>query len=80
MLLADVILCSHHTDFLYPVRSQRFKKAVAAKKVFLQHGILGTKNILANYGKDAHTFETDLFLVSSEFEKEIVVDDFGYLP
>lgn len=80
MLMADVILCSHHTDFLYPVRSQKFKKAVAAKKVFLQHGILGTKNILANYGKGAYTFETDLFLVSSEFEKEIVVNDFGYLP
>lgn len=80
MLMADVILCTHHADFLYPIRSQRFKNAVAAKKVFLQHGILGTKNILANYGKDAHSFETDLFLVSSEFEKKIVVNDFNYLP
>ncbi|WJV19306.1 CDP-glycerol glycerophosphotransferase family protein [Rossellomorea marisflavi] len=80
MLMADVILCTHHADFLYPIRSQRFKNAVAAKKVFLQHGILGTKNILANYGKYAHSFETDLFLVSSEFEKKIVVNDFNYLP
>src|SRR5699024_6712959 len=45
---------------------------------FLQHGVMGTKNMVANYGKSAPGFDTDLFLVSSSFEKSMIVHDFGY--
>ncbi|MFG6114131.1 CDP-glycerol glycerophosphotransferase family protein [Halobacillus sp. MO56] len=77
-LLANRIIGSHHPDYLYPVRSPKFKKKVTAVKVFLQHGVMGTKNMVANYGKNSPAFDTDLFLVSSEFEKEMIINDFRY--
>lgn len=79
-LVATRIVGSHHPDYLYPVRTERFKKAVKGLKVFLQHGIMGTKNMVLNYGKTALSFYTDAFLVSSDFEKNMIVKDFGYSP
>ncbi|WP_077614027.1 CDP-glycerol glycerophosphotransferase family protein [Caenibacillus caldisaponilyticus] len=79
-LMATKVIGSHHPDYLYPLRTKAFKKAVKATKVFLQHGVMGTKNMVANYGKNAPGFETDLFLVSSDFEKNMIVQDFGYDP
>lgn len=77
-LMATRVISSHHADYLYPLRTKRFKKAVKALKVFLQHGVMGTKNMIANYGKQAPSFNTDVFLVSSDFEKSMIVNDFGY--
>ena len=77
-LIATKIIASHHPDYLYPIRTREFMKKVKAKLVFLQHGVLGTKNMNANYGKSAPGFHTNLFIVSSEFEKGIVINDFGY--
>lgn len=79
-LIAKRIISSHHADYLYPIRTQRFKRKVHALKIFLQHGVMGTKNMIANYGKDAPGFYTDIFLVSSDFEKAMIVNDFGYNP
>jgi CDP-glycerol glycerophosphotransferase len=79
-LMATKIIGSHHPDYLYPLRTQEFKKTVKALKVFLQHGVMGTKNMVANYGKNAPGFDTDLFIVSSDFEKNMIVQDFGYSP
>ena len=79
-LIAKRIISSHHADYLYPIRTQRFKRKVHALKIFLQHGVMGTKNMIANYGKNAPGFYTDLFLVSSDFEKAMIVNDFGYEP
>ncbi|MFC4620433.1 CDP-glycerol glycerophosphotransferase family protein [Camelliibacillus cellulosilyticus] len=79
-LMATKVIGSHHPDYLYPLRTKRFKKAVKAIKVFLQHGVMGTKNMVANYGKSAPGFDTDLFIVSSDFEKNMIVNDFGYDP
>ncbi|KQU58408.1 hypothetical protein ASG66_15355 [Bacillus sp. Leaf406] len=79
-LISTKIISSHHPDYLYPVRTKRFQKAVKATKVFLQHGVMGTKNMVANYGKTADGFDTDLFMVSSDFEKRMIVNDFGYKP
>src|SRR5699024_10561245 len=66
--------------YLYPVNTERFQSLVNADKVFLRHGITGMKNGVSNYGKDAPGFHTDLFLVSSDQEKEIIVRDYGYEP
>ncbi|WP_430790316.1 CDP-glycerol glycerophosphotransferase family protein [Virgibacillus flavescens] len=77
-ILSKKVISSHHPDYLYPIRTKRFKRIVTAKKIFLQHGVMGTKNMIANYGKITSDFETDLFLVSSEYEKEIIVQDFDY--
>ncbi|OAT81593.1 hypothetical protein A6P54_12525 [Bacillus sp. MKU004] len=79
-ILATKVISSHHPDYLYPIRTPKFKRAVKATKVFLQHGVMGTKNMVANYGKNAPGFNTDLFLVSSDFEKKMIVNDFGYKP
>lgn len=76
--IATRIIGSHHADYLFPIRTTEFAKKIKAKKVFLQHGVMGTKNMVANYGKNAPGFDTDLFIVSSEFEKEMIVNDFGY--
>ncbi|MFD0050273.1 CDP-glycerol glycerophosphotransferase family protein [Actinomycetes bacterium NPDC127524] len=77
-VIASKVISSHHPDYLYPVRTRKFKRNVKALKIFLQHGVMGTKNMLANYGKKASGFDTDLFLVSSEFEKDMIISDFGY--
>jgi len=80
ILMAKRIISSHHPDYLYPLRTKEFLKKVKAKKVFIQHGVLGTKNIEHFYGKDSPSFSTDLFLVSSDYERDIVINDFGYRP
>ncbi|MGE7121268.1 CDP-glycerol glycerophosphotransferase family protein [Peribacillus sp. NPDC046944] len=73
------VISSHHPDYLYPLRTSTFKKRVKSIKVFLQHGVMGTKNMVANYGKNSTSgFKTDIFLVSSDFEKNMIVTDFGY--
>ncbi|WP_075983003.1 CDP-glycerol glycerophosphotransferase family protein [Bacillus massilinigeriensis] len=79
-LMATRVIGSHHPDYLYPIRTEKFKKAVKAKKVFLQHGVMGTKNMVYNYGVMSKSFETDLFIVSSDYEKRYIVQDFGYEP
>ncbi|MFB5282804.1 CDP-glycerol glycerophosphotransferase family protein [Peribacillus sp. Hz7] len=77
-LVATRVIGSHHPDYLYPLRTEQFKKKVKAKKVFLQHGVMGTKNTVHFYGEQSPSFETDLFIVSSDYEKSIIVQDFGY--
>lgn len=77
-IIARKVISSHHPDYLYPLRTPTFKKKVKPDKVFLQHGVMGTKNMVANYGRNAQGFDTDLFMVSSEFEKDMIINDFGY--
>jgi CDP-glycerol glycerophosphotransferase len=79
-LAAERLLGSHDPDFLYPVRTRRFRRAMRATNVFLQHGVMGTKWMVLNYGKSSRRFETDLFIVSSEREKQYIVSDFGFAP
>lgn len=79
-LMSRRVISSHHPDYLYPLRSDEFMKKVNAKKIFIQHGVLGTKNLEHFYSKKSPSFSTDLFLVSSELEKNIVVNDFEYRP
>lgn len=80
VLMGTRVIGSHHPDYIYPLRTDEFKKKVKAIKVFLQHGVIGTKNVVHFYGKQSKSFYTDLFLVSSDFEKQIIINDFGYLP
>ncbi|MFB6469125.1 CDP-glycerol glycerophosphotransferase family protein [Cytobacillus sp. Hz8] len=77
-LMARRIFGSHHADYLYPMRIDNLKKKVKAKKVFLQHGVMGTKNTEHFYGINSPSFHTDLFIVSSDYEKQIILRDFGY--
>ena len=79
-LAASRIIGSHHPDYIYPTRRKEFVKACRGLEVFLQHGVMGMKWMTQTYGKDASGFSTDLFLTSSEREKKMIVEDFGYSP
>jgi CDP-glycerol glycerophosphotransferase len=79
-LQAQRFIGSHHPDFLYPTRNAHFVRRLTGARVFLQHGVMGTKWMVPNYGKNSPGFETDLFLASSEHEKSYLVHDFGYSP
>ncbi|MGP5153566.1 CDP-glycerol glycerophosphotransferase family protein [Glutamicibacter ardleyensis] len=71
---------THHADYLYPTRHQSFSARTRATRVFLQHGVMGTKWMVPNYGKNSPGFTTDLFMVSSDREKQYIVSDFLYSP
>ncbi len=77
-LAARRILGSHHSEYLLPGRGPRFERNVKATRVFLQHGVMGTKNMVANYGYAAPGFTADAFIVSSERERRMIEDDFGW--
>jgi CDP-glycerol glycerophosphotransferase len=77
-LAAQRILSSHHSDYLLAARGSAFQRGVKARRVFLQHGVMGTKNMVANYGFDAPGFTADSFLVSSERERQMIEGDFGW--
>ncbi|PTH73533.1 CDP-glycerol glycerophosphotransferase family protein [Staphylococcus agnetis] len=78
MLKANYICSTHHPELLYPTNSQVYTKKVKATKVFLQHGVLGTKNLTEINGNQLQDFNVDLFVTSSEREKEIVVRDLKF--
>ena len=73
------LIASHHPYYLLPLTHPEFQKEIKAKKVFLQHGVFGTKNISNIYGKSIDNFNVDMFLVSSKKEKKFATDDLLYL-
>ncbi len=77
-LAARRILSSHHSDYLLATRNPTFQRNVRARRVFLQHGVMGTKNMVANYGWSTPGFSADAFVVSSERERRMIVEDFGW--
>lgn len=78
VLAAERILSSHHPDYLLPLRGPAFVRAVTARRIFLQHGVLGTKNLTSTYGYEAPGFTAEAFLTSSERERQIVVEELGW--
>lgn len=80
MFRAERVLGTHHPEYLYPSRSRTFNRMVDPVKVFLQHGVIAIRRVDPLYGRSVEGFDTDLFLVSSEREKQIIVDDLGYRP
>lgn len=78
LLQAKTLFCSHNFYYLYPFRHKRFEKQIKARKVFIQHGVLGVKNMSSLYGLNG--LGADQFVVSSQFEKEIVERNFNYEP
>ncbi|GEL15017.1 CDP-glycerol glycerophosphotransferase family protein [Pediococcus cellicola] len=78
---ADILCHTHSSDYAMPFRSQFFlEKKRTIKKVFLQHGITAVRNIDHLYGKDTQPDFTNKFIVSSEREKQLVVDKLAYEP
>ena len=78
---AQVCAFTHHRGYTYPY----IIKLVAAARydqtqtLFLQHGVIALKkNISAHYNFSRVGY--DAFCVSSQLEKTIVIDHFGYPP
>ena len=78
MLKADYICTTHHPELLYPTNSTVYTRKINATKVFLQHGVLGTKNLTNINGNQLKDFNVDFFVTSSEREKEIVIRDLNF--
>jgi len=79
-LLADRVVGSHHADYLFPARVPAVRKKVRGIRVFLQHGVMGTKWMANLYGRGLGGFVTDLFIVSSPRERDLIRRDFHYRP
>ncbi|PAV06304.1 CDP-glycerol glycerophosphotransferase family protein [Methanobacterium bryantii] len=77
-LKATHLIGSHHIDYLYPIRNKEFISKVKAKKIFLQHGVLGVKNLANLYLNQKEFFDVDMFCVSTEREKQITVEDLKF--
>lgn len=77
-LKAKVLLGTHDLENILPYKpAAGFFGYEETYKVFLQHGVLGRKNV--EYHKKYYDLPFDLFIVSSDAEKSaIVVDEMGY--
>lgn len=75
---ARVLLCTHDFENILPYKPARgFFHYEETYKVFLQHGVLGRKNV--EYHKKYYNLPFDLFVVSSDTEKDkIVIEEMGY--
>jgi len=73
------LIASHNPYYLLPLTHTEFQNEIKAKKIFIQHGVFGTKNIANIYGKSVDNFNVDMFVVSSHKEKKFATDDLGYL-
>ncbi|MGF2096420.1 CDP-glycerol glycerophosphotransferase family protein [Mammaliicoccus lentus] len=76
---ADVICHTHTSYYTLPFRANELERELSTKKrVFLQHGIIGVRNLRGMYARKPHERFTDLFVVSSEREKKIIVNGYGF--
>jgi CDP-glycerol glycerophosphotransferase len=78
--LARRFATSHKVDFILATTDRRAVRWMRGNRVFLQHGVLGTKNMVDTYGRLSRAFHTDYFHVSSPRERELIVNDLGYRP
>ncbi|MBR2528344.1 MAG: CDP-glycerol glycerophosphotransferase family protein [Blautia sp.] len=80
MQAADLLISTDGRNHLYPsnVKASILKRSLRVKPlVFLQHGVTAFKRVDFFYGKGSSN-SCNLFVVTSEKEKEIVRDYFGY--
>lgn len=74
-------ISTHHPDLLLPFTDKKLLEKKSVYKIFLQHGVMGTKYMANFYGKYANNpFDVDMFIVSSIREQKMIIEDFGYLP
>ncbi|UCZ52718.1 CDP-glycerol glycerophosphotransferase family protein [Bacillus shivajii] len=73
---ATAFFSSHDIDYLLPIKGQHLKNYDNALRVFLQHGILGRKKV--EYYKKFYKMPYNFICVSSEGEKQLLIEEFGY--
>ena len=80
MIAAELLVSTNTRNHLYAMRQRgSILKRYLRKKplVFLQHGVTALKKVDFFYGK-GKSGSCNLFVVTSDFEKKIVEDYFGY--
>ncbi|WP_400243452.1 CDP-glycerol glycerophosphotransferase family protein [Niallia sp. JL1B1071] len=80
LFAAKLLISSEAKGHAYDIRALRgrLKDSLEQKRyVFLQHGVIALKRVDSIYKKNSRN-AADLFVVSSEQEKEIIVNNFGY--
>lgn len=80
MIAAELLVSTDTRNHLYAMRQRgSILKRYLRKKplVFLQHGVTALKKVDFFYGK-GKSGSCDLFVVTSDFEKKIIEDYFGY--
>jgi CDP-glycerol glycerophosphotransferase (TagB/SpsB family) len=80
MFAAKLLLSSESKGHAYDIRVQKglLRKALDRKRqVFLQHGVLALKRVDQTFKRTSKN-SVDLFVVSSNREKELVKKNFGY--
>ncbi|MGL6023618.1 MAG: CDP-glycerol glycerophosphotransferase family protein [Cetobacterium sp.] len=81
-LLGAKYILSTHGLWMLPselgITKKHTKKIITGKKIRLSHGVTAMKNGSAVYSKKVFSLN-DYFVASSEFEKKIFVENYGYL-
>lgn len=76
---ADVICHTHMSEYALPFISNKTKAFLQKKnRIFLQHGILGSRDVSNLYGNSEDEKVADKFIVSSAQEKDIIVRDYNF--
>ncbi|MEN0129212.1 MAG: CDP-glycerol glycerophosphotransferase family protein [Brevundimonas sp.] len=80
-MAASRLVGSHHAEYLLASRDPRVTRWARGVRVFLQHGPTANKNVTLNYGRQGTAERpTERWIATSELEKRIVVEDYGYRP
>lgn len=80
MFAAELLVSSESKGHSYDIRIQKGRLRNALKKkpfIFLQHGVIALKRVDYVFNKHRNN-EISLFTVSSDFEKNIIQNNFGY--
>jgi len=76
---ADVICHTHMSGYALPFISNKTDELLQTKdRIFLQHGILGSKNVSNIYGNSEDKKVADKIIVSSDREKNITINDYNF--
>jgi CDP-glycerol glycerophosphotransferase (TagB/SpsB family) len=81
LFASRLLISSEAKGHVYDIRALRgrLKDTLERKRyVFLQHGVIALKRVDSIYKKNSRN-AADLFVVSSEQEKKIIVNNFGYM-
>ncbi|MFT4164119.1 MAG: CDP-glycerol glycerophosphotransferase family protein [Microlunatus sp.] len=80
-LLASRLVSSHHAEYLFASRDRAVVRRTRGVRIFLQHGITAMKNVTPIYARQrTNELPTERFIVASELEQRIVIEDYGFRP
>src|SRR5699024_12143472 len=74
--IANAFRTSHDADYILPIKGEELTNFTNGKRVFLQHGVLGRKNV--EYHKKYYNYPFNLFCIISEAEKKMVMRKMKY--